>query len=77
MTGGEGGSSLCLSNNSIGLTWDVALANLDELEFSNKGALPSNAEQLKLFPVIKDICHKDGIGSITSTTCGVGLNDIR
>jgi len=47
-----------LSNNSIGLTWDVALTNLDELEFSN--LFPLNAEHLKLFPVIKDRCHKMG-----------------
>ncbi|XP_065905841.1 uncharacterized protein [Dysidea avara] len=63
MTGGK--QFVFLSNNSIGLTWDVAIANLDELEFSNKGALfPLNAEQLKLFPVIKDRCHKDGIACI-------------
>ena len=54
-----------LSNNSIGLNWDMAIDNLHEIEVSNSGNLfPLNAMQLKLFPAIKDRCHKDGMAYI-------------
>ena len=63
LTGGQ--QFVFLSNNSIGLTWDVAIDNLNEIEFSYSGTLfPMNAGQLKLFPVIKDRCHQDGMACI-------------
>ena len=63
LTGGQ--QFVFLSNNSIGLTWDVAIDNLNEIEFSNSGTLfPLNAEQLKLFSVIKDRCHRDEMACI-------------
>ena len=49
----------------FGLTWDVAIDNLNERELSNSAtSFPLNAGQLKLFPAIKDRCHKDGMACI-------------
>ena len=60
LTGGQ--QFVFLSNNSIGLTWDVAIDNLNEIELSDSATLfLLNAGQLKLFPAIKDRCHKDGM----------------
>ena len=66
-----------LSDNSIGLNWDVAIDNFNEIEFSNLGNLfPLNAMQLKLFPIIKDRCHKDGMACIPDwTVCQVYNTD--
>lgn len=72
-------------SNTLGLSWDCALENIEELELksgatsSNVKFSPLNAEQLRFFTRLKDRCRHEGLicipGVVLSKEYGILVDD--